>query len=86
MDWQVTIIYTPAMTDNVTVLSNTNTRMLKAMRRLSWLFAIFLLVGCASVLKVRDIPDVRLDQAAFSPLLKLTPTRPFSPAITSKFY
>jgi cardiolipin synthase len=40
------------------------------MRRLNWLFAIFLLWGCASVLKVRDIPEVRLDQAAFFPTIE----------------
>jgi cardiolipin synthase len=40
------------------------------MKRLKWLFAIILLWGCAAVLKVQDIPDVRLDQAAFFPTIE----------------
>ena len=42
----------------------------KTVRRLSWLFAIILLWGCASVLKVSEIPEVRLDQAAFFPTIE----------------
>src|SRR5438445_11457436 len=40
------------------------------MRRLNWLVAIILLWGCASVLKVHDVPEVRLDQAAFFPTIE----------------
>ena len=40
------------------------------MRRLNWLFAIFLVWGCASVLKVHDVPEVRLDQASFYPTIE----------------
>ena len=40
------------------------------MSRLNWLLAIILIWGCASVLKVQDIPDVRLDQAAFFPTIE----------------
>jgi cardiolipin synthase A/B len=40
------------------------------MRRLKWLFAIILLWGCAAVLKVQDLPEVRLDQAAFFPTIE----------------
>ena len=42
----------------------------KTVRRLSWLFAIILLWGCASVLKVHEVPEVRLDQAAFFPTIE----------------
>jgi cardiolipin synthase len=45
-------------------------RMIKNLRGWIWLVAIFLLVGCASVLKVRDVPEVRLDQAAFFPTIE----------------
>src|SRR5206468_5002357 len=40
------------------------------MKRLNWLVAIVLLWGCASVLKVHDVPEVRLDQAAFFPTIE----------------
>jgi cardiolipin synthase len=40
------------------------------MRRLNWLVAIVLVWGCASVLKVHDVPEVRLDQAAFFPTIE----------------
>jgi phosphatidylserine/phosphatidylglycerophosphate/cardiolipin synthase-like enzyme len=46
-------------------------RVVKEMRRLNWLVVLFLLlVGCASVLKVQDVPEVRLDQATFFPTIK----------------
>ena len=40
------------------------------MRRLYWLVALSLILGCASVLKVQEIPEVRLDQAAFFPTIE----------------
>jgi phosphatidylserine/phosphatidylglycerophosphate/cardiolipin synthase-like enzyme len=40
------------------------------MRRLNWLVVLFLLVACASVLKVQEGPEVRLDQAAFLPTIE----------------
>jgi len=40
------------------------------MRRSYWVLGIVLLWGCASVLKVQDVPEVRLDQAAFFPTIE----------------
>ena len=40
------------------------------MRRLHWLCAIFLLLGCVKVLSVRDIPDIALGQASFYPTIE----------------
>src|SRR5438552_14651484 len=40
------------------------------MRRLHWLCAIFLLLGCVKVLPVRDIPDIALGQASFYPTIE----------------
>ena len=42
----------------------------ETMKRLYWLVALSLLLGCASVLKVQDLPEVRLDQAAFYPTIE----------------
>src|SRR6185503_5405815 len=55
----------PAMTDRLAVLFNRNRRMTNTMRRFYWLCAVILLAGCASVLKVQEVPELRLDQAAF---------------------
>ena len=40
------------------------------MRRVSWLLAIVLLLGCAEVLRVRDIPEITLGETAFFPTIE----------------
>lgn len=40
------------------------------MRRLAWLFAIFLFWGCIRVLAVREIPEVTVGEAAFFPTIE----------------
>jgi len=40
------------------------------MRRVSWLLTIVLLLGCAEVLRVRDIPEITLGETAFFPTIE----------------
>lgn len=40
------------------------------MNRLNWLLAIFLILGCAKVLAVRQIPDITLGDASFFPTIE----------------
>lgn len=40
------------------------------MNRLKWLLAIFLILGCAKVLAVRQIPDITLGDASFFPTIE----------------
>ena len=40
------------------------------MRHWNWLFAIFLLCGCAKVIAVRDIPPITVGQASFFPTIE----------------
>ena len=43
---------------------------MKSMRHWNWLFAIFLLCGCAKVIAVRDIPPITVGQASFFPTIE----------------
>jgi cardiolipin synthase len=52
------------------VVPNKKRRVIKTMKRLNWLFAILLLLGCASVLSVKEIPETTLGQAAFFPTIE----------------
>src|ERR671919_1311461 len=40
------------------------------MRRRSWLFAIFLFAGCATVISVERIPEITLGEPSFFPTIE----------------
>ena len=51
-------------------INRTQRKVVESMRRWNWLFAIFLLCGCAKVLAVRDIPPINVGQASFFPTIE----------------
>jgi hypothetical protein len=56
------------------------------MKRLHWLFAIVLFLGCGKVLAVRQIPEITLGEASFFRTLEAHTDAPIARGIGSKFY